>query len=89
MQHHQYYTDALDFSLDDDLYIDFKEDEDEVATVRDIMTPSVFDVDIHASVRFASSAMVNNRIHRVMVSDRGKVIGIVSALDILGFLNGH
>lgn len=87
LRHHQYYTDALDFTLDDDLYVEYDEDDDEVATVRDIMTPSVFDVDIHASVRQASNAMVKNRIHRVMVSDRGRVVGIVSALDVLALLN--
>lgn len=87
IHHHQYYTDTLDFTLDEDLYIDYDEDEDEVATVRDIMTPAVFDVDINTSIRSASAAMVKNRIHRVLVSDRGKVVGIVSALDILALLN--
>ena len=89
VHHHQYYTDTLDFSLDDDLYIDYEKDEDDVATVRDIMTPSVFDVDIHASARHASNAMVKHRIHRVLVSDRGRVVGIVSALDILALLNRY
>lgn len=87
IRHHQYYTDALDFTLDDDLYVEYDDDDDEVATVRDIMTPSVFDIDIHASVRQAANAMVKNRIHRVMVSDRGRVVGIVSALDVLALIN--
>lgn len=87
IRHHQYYTDTLDFTLDDDLYIEYDEEDDEVATVRNIMTPSVFDIDVHATARQASIAMVKNRIHRVLVSDRGRVVGIVSALDILALLN--
>lgn len=86
-RHHQYYTDTLDFTVDDDLYIEYEEEDEDVATVRDIMTPSVFDVDVHTSVRIASQAMVKNRIHRVMVSDNGRVVGIVSALDILALVN--
>lgn len=87
--HHQYYTDTLDFTLDDDLFIEYEAEEDDVALVRDIMTPAVLDVDVHTSAREASLAMVNNRIHRVMVSDKGRVVGIVSALDILELLNRH
>lgn len=87
--HHQYYTDTLDFTLDDDLFIEYDEEEGDVAVVRDIMTPAVFDVDVRSSAREASVAMVKNRIHRVMVSDKGRMVGIVSALDILALMNRH
>ena len=85
--HHGYYTDALDFSLAVESFTEYYEQEEDVVTVRDIMTPSVFDVDVKTSAREVSKAMVKNRIHRVLVSDRGKVVGIVSALDILALAN--
>lgn len=84
---HHYYTDALDFSLDDDSVDEFGKSDDDLPLVRDIMTPAVFDVDVNASIRDVSLAMVKNRIHRVLVSDNGRVVGIVSALDILAIAN--
>ena len=84
---HHYYTDALDFALDDDVFNEFEETDEDVTRVRDIMTPSVFDVDANASIRAVSLAMVNNRIHRVLVSDQGRVVGLISALDILAIAN--
>ena len=84
---HHYYTDALDFSLDDELMDEFGENEEDVPLVRDIMTPAIFDVDVNASIRDVSQAMVKNRIHRVLVSEDGRVVGIVSALDILALAN--
>ena len=84
---HDYYTDALDFSFDDDLFSDIEIDADQVTTVKDIMTPTVHDVDAEASMREVCNAMVKNRIHRVFVSSQGKIIGVVSALDVLRLLD--
>ncbi len=84
---HGYYTDALDFALADESFNEYYEQNEDIVTVRDIMTPSVFDVDVKTSARDVSKAMVKNRIHRVLVSDHGKVVGIVSALDILALAN--
>ena len=84
---HEYYTDALDFSFDEDLVNEFQEDAEQLTTVKDIMTPMVHDVDADTPIKQVCSAMVKNRIHRVFVSDNQKIIGVVSALDVLTLLD--
>ncbi|WP_290578202.1 CBS domain-containing protein [Ketobacter sp.] len=80
---HGYYTDSLDSwsSLD---YLEDSGDNDlEITTVKDIMTPSIFAVDTHASVNEVAREMVSNGIHRVFVRQQERIVGVVSALDIL------
>lgn len=80
---HGYYTDSLDFNARFDYLEEVSEPHMEASTVADIMTPSVFDVDVNTPVNRIAKEMVTNGIHRVFVSDAGKIIGVVSALDIL------
>ena len=55
-------------------------------TVREIMTPMVFDVPVSATVSEIADAMVRGRIHRVFVTEGGMVVGVISALDLLRVL---
>jgi len=55
-------------------------------TVRDIMTPMVFDVSESTTIQQAADIMVKGHIHRVFVTVDNKVIGVVSALDMLKVL---
>lgn len=57
-------------------------------TVREIMTPAVFDVTPDTSVAEIAQMMVRGRIHRVFVSENKKIVGVVSALDLLRLLAG-
>jgi CBS domain-containing protein len=51
--------------------------------VRDIMTPITFTLAENATVARAAALMAYERVHRVpVVSQAGRVIGVVSALDI-------
>ena len=47
------------------------------------MTPMLFEVPETATVQEIADMMVRGGIHRVLVTSRKKLIGIVSALDIL------
>lgn len=58
-------------------------EQDSGLTVRDIMTPLVYDVSVDTTAREIADVMVRGRIHRVVVTHRGKPVGIVSALDVL------
>ena len=51
--------------------------------VRDIMTRVVFSVDEDATVQEVAEGMITGRIHRVLVTREGKMVGIISALDLL------
>lgn len=53
------------------------------STVRDIMTSVVFEVDVNASVGQVASTLLRGRIHRAFVVEAGRVVGVISALDLL------
>lgn len=54
--------------------------------VRDIMTPDVFTVSEDASVSEVATTLVDNHLHRLLVTRGGKPAGIVSTSDLLGLL---
>jgi CBS domain-containing protein len=56
--------------------------------VRDIMTPTFFTIPDDTPVSEIARAMVAGRIHRLLVTRKGNVVGIVSALDLLKLLAG-
>ena len=53
------------------------------AQVRDIMTPMIFSVSENTSVQEVADTMLKGRIHRVFVTRDRKLVGIVTALDML------
>ena len=55
-------------------------------TVREIMTPLVFEVQAEAPIHDVADIMARGRIHRVFVLRAGKVEGVVSALDLVRVL---
>lgn len=60
------------------------------ATVAEVMTPLTFALPENASISQAAALMVFEDIHRVpVVAADGKVVGIVSSLDVLAWLAGH
>ena len=55
--------------------------------VEDCMTCMAFAVSLHASVGQAAALMAYEGVHRVLVCDeRGRLVGLVSALDIARFV---
>jgi CBS domain-containing protein len=56
--------------------------------VRDIMTPTVYTVPEETPVPELAHAMVAGRIHRLLVTHRGRAVGIVTSLDLVRLLAG-
>jgi CBS domain-containing protein len=56
-------------------------------TVREIMTPMLFEIEADAAVVEVARTMRRGRIHRVFVMDEGALVGVVSALDLLALLD--
>jgi CBS domain-containing protein len=54
--------------------------------VQDIMTPAVYTVPEEARVEAMARTMVAGRIHRLFVTRAGRVVGIVTSLDLLKLL---
>jgi CBS domain-containing protein len=56
--------------------------------VRDIMTPTAYTVPYDTPVKELARTMVTGRIHRLLVTRDGHVVGIVTSLDLLKLLYG-
>lgn len=54
--------------------------------VRELMTAHVHGVTRDTSVAVAASILRERRIHRLLVTDRGRLVGVVSALDLLAVI---
>lgn len=52
-------------------------------TVSDVMTPMVFTIPADAPLNRIAEDMSKGRVHRLVVVENDKVVGIVSALDLL------
>lgn len=59
------------------------------APVSQIMTEKVYSVPAYDDVHVAARVMRNHQIHRVVVTDEQKIVGILSAFDLLRLVEDH
>ncbi len=78
-----YYRAGLDRTMAREEMRAFHVDAPAETTVQDLMTPVVFSVEEDAPVQEVAEAMITGRIHRVFVTRKGKMIGVISAMDLL------
>jgi CBS domain-containing protein len=73
------------FYSDTDEYEDIKEQviDRSQTPVGDVMTPHAFSVTRDTSAAAAASIMRERHIHRLLVTERGRLVGVVSSLDLL------
>ena len=57
-------------------------------SVRDIMTPTAYTVPHDTPVKDLARTMVTGRIHRLLVTRKSHIVGIVTSLDLLKLLYG-
>jgi predicted transcriptional regulator len=80
---HDYYLHTTHGGISqDDLDLLRVEAEDTV-TVKDIMTPMIFEVEEETSIKDAAELMLKGHIHRVFVTRDKKMIGVVTTMDML------
>ncbi|MBK8976792.1 MAG: CBS domain-containing protein [Planctomycetes bacterium] len=78
------YFAVADDAIDDDFgFEEVEVAEESSATVGDVMTAEVHSVDIDADALSIARQLVEHRIHRVLVQERGKYVGLVTAMDLL------
>ena len=79
-----YRDDAAELTLEDlgQRYV-----EERAVTVRDVMTPVVHQVPVTASVAEAARLMVDQHIHRLVVTQGNEPVGIISSLDLLKIID--
>ena len=80
---HDVYLYELDRRMDRDELRELHVQYEETMQVLDIMTPIVFSVGENTSVQEVAETMLKGRIHRVFVTRDSKLVGIVTALDML------
>lgn len=84
---HHFFLEPLTRDYADEEVDTFRVDgSDDLATVKDIMTFAIFDVDEEASLLEAAETMVRGGIHRVFVTRGERLVGIITALGILKVL---
>jgi CBS domain-containing protein len=54
--------------------------------VGEIMNPDVYSVPEDATVSQVASTLLNNHVHRLLVIEEGRVLGIITTSDLLGLL---
>jgi CBS domain-containing protein len=59
------------------------------APVSQVMTEKVYTVPAYDDVSVAARVMRNHQIHRVVVTDEQKIVGILSAFDLLQLVEDH
>ena len=57
--------------------------EERAFTVRDVMTPVIHQVPLTASAREAARLMIDQHIHRLVVTEGKEPVGIITSLDLL------
>jgi CBS domain-containing protein len=64
------------------------EAEDENLTAADVMNPEVYSVNKSTRLPALARKMVDWNVHRVLVEDRGKHVGLITTMDVLASLAG-
>lgn len=82
---HPFFHSWASASLDADDMADLHVEE-EGMLVRDIMTPTVFAVEADAPVSHVARSMLDGHLHRLLVIEGRKVVGIISTSDLLRLL---
>lgn len=75
------WEDSLSLEDIEDLHI-----EDGDLSVADIMSSTVLTADVSDSVAKLASTMLEGHLHRVLITENGSVVGIVTSSDLLGLL---
>ena len=60
--------------------------EDGSLLVRDIMTPTVYTIPGSTPVAKIAQTMISGRVHRLLVTENKRVVGIITTLDMLNLL---
>ena len=80
-----YRDDGVEIALDDARQRSIREP---AVTVRDVMTPAVHQLAATASAAEAARRMVEQHVHRLVVTEGTKPVGIITSTDLLKLLAG-
>ncbi len=78
-----HYRDSCGHDINQEDLRAWVKDADKNCTVHHIMTPEVIAVDIDSSLDHVSNILLDKHIHRVFVTENNKVVGVITAMDVL------
>jgi CBS domain-containing protein len=68
---------------------DILEDHSENTPVSHVMTTQVYTIPAYSDVHIAARMMRNHKINHLVVSDEKKIVGVISAHDLLRLVEDH
>ena len=68
---------------------DLMEHHKESSPIKSIMTTEVYTLPIYSDVHIAARVMRNHKIHHVVVTHEKKIVGVLSAFDLLKLVEDH
>lgn len=80
---HEYYLQGLERQYAQVEISSFSIGGEPLTTVGDIMTRTIYQVSEDTPVQLIADKMIRNRIHRIIVTNKEKVVGIISSADML------
>jgi predicted transcriptional regulator len=80
---HDYYMHGWEDRLAPEELSSFHVEEKPQVTVKDIMTQMIFKVDENTPLQEVADTMIGGRVHRLLVTHAGRVIGIITTMDML------
>ena len=83
-----YYHLSLE-DMDDEDYEAFDLPKEGEETAEGLMTPEIYAIDADASISDIAAAMASHRVHRLLVQDGNKFVGIVTTLEVLEAVAGR
>lgn len=83
-----YYEESWELPLSREEVESFHLEENQQLTIKEVMTPVLFNVDIHTPITDLAEMMLRGRIHRVIVLDGDELAGIVTSMDMLKVISG-
>ncbi|MCA8975139.1 MAG: CBS domain-containing protein [Planctomycetes bacterium] len=79
--HESPHFDTADEDEDDEL-VDYEPDSNRVCAA-DVMTPEIQSIPSSTPLREVARRMADGEIHRLLVVDQGRLVGLVSTLDVI------
>ncbi len=77
------YAEFVGYNFESDMINEMANKADEKCTVNQVMTDRVIQIEESTSVTNVSKAMLDEGIHRIFVSNKGVVSGVISTTNVL------
>ncbi|WP_062065046.1 CBS domain-containing protein [Cellvibrio sp. OA-2007] len=84
-----HYRDSCGQEINEEVLRSWVKDADKNCTVHQIMTHEVIAIDQRESIKSVAQLLLEQHLHRVFVTDNNKVIGVITAMDVLAALAPH